>query len=881
MPAESRFVLDFADIDAGMLPEVGGKAANLGKLARAGLPVPPGVCVTTDAYRQAADAAPGLAGIIEELTATAPGDLPRLTELAGRAREALLAAPLPAEVAAAVAAGYRGMDAVAVRSSATAEDLPFASFAGQQDTYLNVVGETAVLDAVHRCWASLWTDRAVTYRAANGIDHRAVRLAVVIQRMVQSAVAGVLFTANPVTGRRREAVIDASPGLGESVVSGTVNPDHFVVDTATGRIRDRRLGDKQTLIRGVRGGGVEHVTTPGDTGRACLTDAQVRAVAVLGARVEASYDGPQDIEWAIDPDGALWLTQARPITTLYPLPAARDGLRAYLCVTLAQGLIRPITPLGLATFRLFSSSVAELFGRPVADPVAGAAAAAQAGLRLFVDLTGVLRSPAGRMIVPRLFDVMEARAAVVMRSLFDRPEFALTHRSVLPFAAQLAEVAVRHRLPLHAVRALRNPQRVRRDLDALADRARRCLDLPAGTTATARLDQTEQVLVHEGIGAVMPIAAPAALAGFGLLALAGRLLPDLAPGELQTVLRGLPNNVTTEMDLALWQLSSRIRAAGETLGSDPGTLAGHYHAGTLPPAAQQGLADFLDRYGHRAVAEIDVGLPRWSEDPRHVLGVLLNYQRLDDPAAAPDAVFAAAAREAEEMTATLTGRARGGLRRRAVRFALHRARALAGLREFPKYYFVVVLAAARRQFAAVGAELAAAGRIGTADDVFFLDLPEIRAALAGRDQHAVVAARRAEYDREMRRRQIPRVLLSDGTEPERELPRPAAPDGALTGTPASSGTVTGPARVILDPVGAHLEPGEILIAPSTDPGWTPLFLTAGGLVMEMGGANSHGAVVAREYGIPAVVGVPDATTHLHTGQQVTVDGATGLITSVS
>ncbi|MBO3744192.1 PEP/pyruvate-binding domain-containing protein [Actinoplanes flavus] len=880
MPAESRFVLDFADIDAGMLPEVGGKAANLGKLARAGLPVPPGACVTTDAYRQAADAAPGLPGIIEELTATAPDDLPRLTELAGRAREALLAAPVPAEVAAAVAVVYRGMEAVAVRSSATAEDLPFASFAGQQDTYLNVVGEVAVLDAVHRCWASLWTDRAVTYRAANGIDHRAVRLAVVIQRMVPSAVAGVLFTANPVTGRRREAVIDASPGLGESVVSGTVNPDHFVVDTITGRIRDRRLGDKQTMIRGVRGGGVEHVTTPGDTGRACLTDAQVRAVAVLGSRVEASCDGPQDIEWAIDPDGTLWLTQARPITTLYPLPAGRDGLRVYLCATLAQGLIQPITPLGLATFRLFSSSVAELFGRPVADPVAGAAVCAQADSRLFVDLTGVLRSPAGRAIVPRLFDVMEARAAVVVRSLFDRPEFALTRRSVLPFVARVADVAVRHRLPLHAVRALRDPRRVRRDLDALADRARRRLDLPAGTPATARLDQAEQVLVHENIGTVMPIAAPAALAGFGLLALAGRLLrPDLAPGELQTVLRGLPNNVTTEMDLALWQLAGRIRAAGETLDADPGTLAGHYHAGTLPPVAQQGLTDFLDRYGHRAVAEIDLGLPRWSEDPRHVLGVLLNYQRLDDPAAAPDTVFAAAAREADEMIATLTGRARGRLRRRAVRFALNRARALAGLREFPKYYFVVVLAAARRQFAAVGADLAAAGRIDAADDVFFLDLPEIRAAVAGRDQHAVVAARRADYDRETRRRRIPRVLLSDGTEPERELPRPAAPDGALRGTPASAGTVTGPARVIIDPVGAHLEPGEILIAPSTDPGWTPLFLTAGGLVMEMGGANSHGAVVAREYGIPAVVGVPDATTLLHTGQQVAVDGATGVITS--
>src|SRR6266511_1536861 len=224
----SRVVLDLVDIDAGMVSEVGGKAANLGELIRAGLPVPPGVCVTTVAYQAVAWAAPGLAELVDALCVTAADDLAALADLAGRARAALLSAAVPAAVATAVADGYERVGAaVAVRSSATAEDLPFASFAGQQDTYLNLVGRGAVLDAVRRCWASLWTDRAVAYRASNGIDHGSVRLGVVIQRMVQSAVSGVLFTANPVTGRRREAVIDASPGLGEAIVSGAVNPDHF------------------------------------------------------------------------------------------------------------------------------------------------------------------------------------------------------------------------------------------------------------------------------------------------------------------------------------------------------------------------------------------------------------------------------------------------------------------------------------------------------------------------------------------------------------------------------------------------------------------------------------------------------------------------------
>src|SRR5688572_103500 len=253
--ASASLALGFGDIDAAMLAEVGGKAANLGELTRAGLPVPPGCCLTTLAYHRVAEGA-GLKEVIAELAGTAATDTPALAELAGRARALLLQAPVPEEVRAAIAECYARLGegaAVAVRSSATAEDLPYASFSGQQDTYLNVVGVEAVQDAVRRCWASLWTDRAVAYRASNGIDHAAVRLAVVLQRMVEAEVAGVMFTANPVTGRRREAVIDAAPGLGEAVVSGAVNPDRFVVDLASTRIVERRIGDKRVAIRSLPG----------------------------------------------------------------------------------------------------------------------------------------------------------------------------------------------------------------------------------------------------------------------------------------------------------------------------------------------------------------------------------------------------------------------------------------------------------------------------------------------------------------------------------------------------------------------------------------------------------------------------------------------------
>jgi pyruvate,water dikinase len=342
----------------------------------------------------------------------------------------------------------------------------------------------------------------------------------------------------------------------------------------------------------------------------------------------------------------------------------------------------------------------------------------------------------------------------------------------------------------------------------------------------------------------------------------------------------LPHNVTTAMDLDLWHLARTIRqdatATALLLSTPPATLVAQWRNGALPATVQAGLKDFLDRYGERAVAEIDLGMPRWSDDPQHILGVITNYLRLDDDRAAPDAVFARGAAEAAQMVESLVDRT-GPIRRPLVRFALDRARRLAGVREMPKYLLIVAFAQLRAHVLLVGRALAADGRIASANDIFMLTTAEARSGLAGRDLHDLVAARRDAYDTELRRRRIPRVLLSDGTEPEATAAAADVPDGSLVGTAASAGTITGTARVVLDPVGAYLEPGEILVAPSTDPGWTPLFLTAGGLVMEMGGANSHGAVVAREYGIPAVVGVPDATTRIATGDRITVDGTTGTV----
>ena len=912
-------VLGLAGLDAGMLALVGGKAANLGELLSAGLPVPEGFCLTTEAYWQVVGAPdpvlPALADVYATLQASAraTGNDQAVKEsidldgLAGTARAAILAAPLPAAVSDAVEQAYAAMGPnvpVAVRSSATAEDLPFASFAGQQDTYLNVIGVAAVLEAVRNCWASLWTDRATAYRASLGIDPAGVALAVVVQRMVDADTAGVMFTANPLTGRRRQIVIDAGPGLGEAVVSGAVNPDHFVVDGLTGKVVEQRLGGKGVEVRPLPGGGTETRQLPGSTGTACLTERQLAALARLGLQAEEHFGAPQDTEWAIDSAGTLWLTQSRPITTLYPVPesnGAADGVRqgrhdaggtrAYLCFSLAQGLTRPLTPMGLAALRLIASSVATAAGFPVPEPRRGPSPYAEAGQRMYIDFTTPLRSALGRRIVPRVFDVMEARSAAVMRQLFEDPAFAVTSRTPFGLLRHAGPAAVHAKVPQAILRALLRPQAALRRLDRFTRDFEASLAPGDGAGTLARLDHVE-ALLGARLFPIVPAILPVPLVGFAMLGVAGKLLGNNAWDELQPVMRALPNNVTTEMDLELWRLATAIKDDGESraalMASGPAALAEDFKAGRLPARLDAGLGRFLDRYGHRAVAEIDVGLPRWSEEPAHILGILANYLRLENPALAPDAQFSKAAEDAEAQVDRLVARAagRGRIRGVLVRAALRRARLFAGLRELPKYQLVVGLGEVRRQLLLVGAELAEAGALERPDDVFFLDFAEVRQALSGNTGHggatlpdfrALVAARHADYRRELGRRHIPRVLLSDGTEPEAVRTAVGIAEGTLAGSPASAGTVTAAARVILDPVGARLEPGEILVAPSTDPGWTPLFLTAGGLVMEMGGANSHGAVVAREYGIPAVVGVADATTLISTGQRVAVDGGAGTV----
>jgi pyruvate,water dikinase len=877
------------------LDEVGGKAVNLSRLARAGFPVPPGFAVATEAFR-AALAAHGLRDVVDTALATTDPDDPASVDAASdHIRAAFAATPAPAlltePVAAAVLDAYRRMGGgpVAVRSSATAEDLPDLSFAGQQDTLLGVQDEPALLAAVVECWSSLWTARAITYRRRAAIPEEAAALAVAVQRMVPAETSGVLFTANPLTGHRGQMAIDATFGLGEALVSGLVEPDHYVADAGTGRVLERALGAKAVMTTSLDGGGVEtrHSDRSAD---ATLSDDDVRTLVDLGRRVQAEYGTPQDIEWAIA-GGEVALLQARAITSLFPIPAGADPDAVYLSFGAVQGMLGPITPLGGDAIRCVMAGGAQVFGStldPATNPYLGTA-----GERLWIRLDRALRNPLGARILPGLLKAVDPSARRIFLDL--RAEGLLATlpgevmRPIAPKLARFARVAGRN-----LVRALRDPMSVRVEFDDVTEAAvGRAAAAFAATTdepdpfrrAAARARALRETL-SDAFPTVVPYAGVVIAGPVFALRLLTRLSGATDEGDhgvsplVLEVTRALPHNVTTEMDLALWQVARTVRddPAARRLASElsPAELGDRYASGGLSPAVTAALDGFLAAYGMRGVGEIDLGRPRWDEDPSEVLATVQRYQDIPEDQA-PPAQFArgeqAAARAIEQLVA------QSGVRARLVGFLAGRIRVLAGGRELPKFTIIRMMGAARLALLASGHDLVEAGVLDAADDLFLLRLHELEALRDGPTAglRQLIAERRAALDREARRTQVPRVLVGDGRAFYEGLGDVGSAEGVIVGSPVSPGTAEGIVRVVFDPAQSGLRHGEILVCPGTDPAWTPLFLSAAGLVTEVGGMMTHGSVVAREYGIPAVVGVHEATTRLVTGQRVRLDGTSGTV----
>ncbi len=900
-----RWIRNLSELTGGDLPLAGGKAANLGELIRGGMPVPPGFCILTGAYLEFVGRNGLEKEIASRLAAIDRVEPDLLDSAAEKIRALFRQGRMPPEIAEEIRAAYRALGpgadaAVAVRSSATAEDLPEMSFAGQQETFLNMIGADPLLQAVVECWASLWTARAIGYRMRNAVPAEGLALAVAVQCMIPSECSGVLFTANPLSGSRRETVIDATFGLGEALVGGKVEPDHYVVRMPEERILSKQLGAKALQIHSRAGGGTESGEHDSKS-RQALDDGQILELARLGARARALFPDPQDIEWALA-GGKFHIVQSRPITSLFPVPdRLADGkLKVFFSFAAVQGMQDPMTPLGQDSLKMIVSVAAKLFG--VRNTSETQTVFYTAGERIWMNFTPILSNSIGRRIAPVVTAMVEPAIGQAVEQIKDDPDLR-PGRAGISLTALFRLGRFVAPLGFNMLRNLISPRARREYIVAggerlLAEMEARCAAITGDRFQ--RLDRVNHLLPDLAAGNlpytflrfVSGVAAGMS-AWNALNMIAGKALEDpAARAEVQDlvlqVTRGMPYNPTTEMDLALWEMAKAIRSDPDSRAAVQGgqaeELARLYQAGKLPAPVMRAAERFLEKYGGRGFGEIDLGRTRWAEEPTHVFEMLINFLQIEDEARAPDVVFVRSAASAEEAVGRLAaavGRTRGGwVKAGLVRFFAGRARQLMGARESPKFFAVRMMYIIHRELLKVGREFAASGELEHADDLFYLTIAEIRALAAreNRDWRGLIAGRRSAYEREMRRRQIPRLLLSDGRAFYEGI---AAHEGdsenRISGSPVSPGVAEGNVHVVLDPRRANLQPGEILVCPGTDPSWTPLFLSAGALVMETGGMMTHGSVVAREYGIPGVVGVHNATTRLKTGQRVRVDGSRGVV----
>jgi pyruvate,water dikinase len=864
----TRYTLPLADAGA-VLETVGGKGASLARLSAAGLPVPDGFHVTTDAYRQFVQAnglQPGIDSALAGVQAAQPASL---DSAAHAIHAAFDRAMMPPEVAAAIGEAYGQMagedPAVAVRSSATAEDLPELSFAGQQDTFLNQRGTTEVLAAVKRCWASLWTARAIGYRARNGIDQRSVSLAVVVQALVPAEAAGILFTANPVDGDRGQVVINAAWGLGEAVVGGRVTPDTLMVDKAGGRILARETADKQVMTSRAAGGTVT-LDTPEALRRAPVLDDWAAAeLARLGVRIEALYGQPMDVEWALA-GGRFAILQARPITAL---PPARAPVPTEWKLPHPKG-------------HYMRGSTADLLPDPLSPLYATLGFPAIAGIGF------------GRLMqtfMPGGFFLPEDYLCTINGYAYTGIHF--TGRQWLLFFASVLPAFLRHLRRL--IGYWRDVARPRYASIAASWEERPFGSLPAAELLRAAREITGAAGEYMA-GLLVGTMGTSAGAEMLFRRVYDRLVKRPGDPEATAFLLGY-DSTPIQADKSLHDLAMRCLQHGQLAAlvtATPGPqLAARLAQAGAPPDPVAGWEEFkarlqehARRFGH-VIYELDFAKPLPLDDPAPWLEAIRMYARGEgqDPHARQRALEERRVQSTDAMLRRLKG-----LRRWAFRKAVGWAQSMSAVRETALADIGLGYPALRAALRELGRRMAQAGAIAQADDIFWCEWAEVEAAGGALDRGAGldklaerVAQRKATW--EAARRAVPPPMLPParrymGIDMTDYIPATEDSQSAdvLKGNAASAGRVTAPACLLLGPEDfGRMRPGRILVASITTPAWTPLFAMAAGVVTDVGGPLSHGSIVAREYGIPAVLGTGVATRRIRDGQMVTVDGDAGTV----
>jgi len=737
--------------------------------------------------------------------------------------------------------------------------LPTASFAGQQDTYLNVVGPAAILPHVSRCWASLFTERAVTYRLRNGFDHRTVHMAVVVQQMVFPQAAGILFTADPVTSNRKIAAVEACFGLGEALVSGLVNADVYKV--RDGEVVAKAIAAKQLAIHASLAGGTqEQAIEPERQEQPALTDAQVVRLARLGRRIEAHFGCPQDIEWCLVDDG-FQIVQSRPITTLFPIPAASDRENhVYVSVGHQQMMTDPMKPLGLSLFLL--TTPAPMY---------------EAGGRLFVDVAPGLASPASRAGLLEVLGRSDPLIGDALETILERGDFIRSLPDEGPGGAPAGGAPA----PIEADPAIVAEliERSQASIAALKRDIRTSSGCALLDFILADVQELKRILFEpQSLQVIMAAMEATWWLNEHLQAWLGE------KNAADTLTQSAPHNVTSEMGLALLDVADVIRPHPDVVAflqhvesegflDELVTLAGGREA-------RDTIRAFLDKYGMRCVGEIDITRPRWSERPTTLVPIILGNIKNVEPGAG-ERRFAQGRQEAWKKEQELLERLRalpdGERKAEEVKRMIDRVRTFIGYREYPKYGKVSRYVVYKQALLEEAARLVQAHALREKEDIFYLTFQELHDVVRTNQVDDQLVRQRKDAYRSYQALTPPRVLTSDGEVVAGSYRRDDVPAGALVGLPVSAGIVEGRARVVLDMAEADLEPGDILVTAYTDPSWTPLFVAIGGLVTEVGGLMTHGAVIAREYGLPAVVGVEHATRLIRAGQRIRVHGTDGYV----
>lgn len=865
----NSYTLGFREINKTKVALVGGKGANLGELSRIeGIRVPEGFCVTTEAYKTTIERTPGFDTLLEQLTLLTVENLERVSEISSKIRAAIAETPIAKDIEEAVADCLRQLgqnERYAVRSSATAEDLPGASFAGQQDTYLNITGKDAILKHISKCWASLFTDRAVIYRMQNGFDHRKLYLSVVIQKMIFPHAAGIMFTADPVTSNRKIVSIDASFGLGEALVSGVVNADNYRV--RDGEIVDKKISTKKLAIYASEDGGTkEEEVEPERQNKPTLTDKQVLTLARMGRKVEEHFGSPQDIEWCLV-DETFHIVQSRPITTLFPIPQANDeALHVYLSVGHQQMMTDPMKPLGLSFFLLTTPATMRT-----------------AAGRLFVDVTPLLAPPASRNSVIDTLGNHDPLIKDALLTLVAREDFIQSLPNENPNSVQ----SDKRPSVFNPPPPIKNDPQIVADLIARSESS--LLELKQKIQAKSGTELFDFILAdlqefkklsYDGHNLAVVLASMNASAWIN-----EKMKEWLGETNVaDTLSQSVPNNITSEMGLELLDVADVIRGFPEVIDylqrvKDDDFLDQlvQFEGGLETRAA---IDAYLDRYGMRGVGEIDITRTRWREKPITLVPLILSNIKNFEPGASKRK-FEQGRQEALQKEAELLARLQqlpdGVEKAKETKEKISVIRNFAGYREYPKYRIVNRYFAYKQALLKEADELVRANVIHEREDIFYLTFEELREVVRTHElDHQIIKERKAEY-KSYEKLTPPRVITSDGEIVTGAYKRENLPTGAIVGLAVSAGVIEGRARVIFSIEDADLEDGDILVTPFTDPSWTPLFVSIKGLVTEVGGLMTHGAVIAREYGLPAVVGVENATKLIKDGQRIRVNGTEGYV----